>query len=69
MKAMKFQVDTLSIRIDKFKDHLVPLFDLSSMQDATENLHYPDLVREPLRLGLNFVFHLQRVTELIVLGE
>ena len=37
MKAMNFQDDIPSIRIDKFKDHYVLVFDLTSMQDATEN--------------------------------
>ena len=43
------------------------MFDLTSMQDATENCHYPDLVGEPLRLELNFTLLLEHVTELIVL--
>ena len=39
------------------------------MQDATENCYYPELVREPLRLELNFAFPLEHGTELIVLGQ
>ena len=69
MKARNFQDDILSIPIDNFKDHYVLVFDLTSMQDATENCHYPDLVGEPLRLELNFTFPLEHVTELTVLGE
>ena len=69
MKAMNFQDDIPSIRIDTFKDHYVLVFDLTSMQDATENFHYPELVGEPLRLELNFTFPLEQITELIVLGE
>ena len=69
MKAMNFQDDIPSIPIDNFKDHYVLVFDLTSMQDATENCHYPKLVGEPLRLGLNFTFPLEHVTELFVLGE
>ena len=69
MKAMNFQDDIPSIPIDNFKDHYVLVFDLTSMQDATENCHYPELDGEPLRLELNFTFHLEHVTELIVLGE
>ena len=69
MKAMNFQDDISSIRIDNFKDHFVLVFDLTSMQDATENCYYPELVGEPLRLELNFTFALELVTELIVLGE
>ena len=69
MKAMNFQDDFPSIPIDDFKDHYVLLFDLNSMQDATEHCHYPELVGEPLRLELNFTNPLENVTELIVLVE
>ena len=69
MKAMKFQDDFPSIPIDDFKDHYVLVFNLTSMQDATENCHYPELVGEPMRLELNFTNPLENVTELIVLGE
>ena len=69
MKAMNFENDIPSIPIDNFTEHYVLVFDLTSMQDATENCHYPELVGEPLRLELNFTFPLEHVTELIVLGE
>ena len=69
MKAMNFQDDIPSIPIHDFKDHYVLVFDLTSMQDNTENCHYPKLFREPLRLKLNFTNPLENVTELIVLGE
>ena len=51
MKAANFQDDFPSIPIDNFKDYYVLLFDLTSMQDATENFHYPELVGGPLRTG------------------
>ena len=41
MKAMNFQDDIPSIPIDDSKDHYVLVFDLTSMQDATENCHSP----------------------------
>ena len=69
IKAMNFQDDIPSIPIEKFKEHYVLVFDLTSMQDATENCHYPELVGEPLRLELNFTYPLEHVTEIIVLGE
>ena len=69
MKAMNFQDDIPSIPNNNFKDHYVLVFDLTSMQDATEHCHYPELVGEPLRLELNFTFALEHVTEVIVLGE
>ena len=67
MKAMIFQDDIPSIPIDNFKDHYVLVFELTSMQDATENCHYPELIGEPLKLELDFTFPLKQVTELIVL--
>ncbi len=69
MKALNFHDDIPSIPIDNFKDQYVLVFDLTSIQYATENCLYPELVGEPLRLELNFTFPLEHVTELIVLGE
>ena len=69
LKAMNFQDDVPSIPIDDFKDHYVLVFDLTPVQDATENCHYPELVGEPLRLELNFTNPLENVTELIVSGD
>ena len=69
MKAKNFQDDISSISFDNFKDHYVLVFDLTSIKDATENCHYPELVGKPLRLELHFTFLLEHVTELIVLGE
>ena len=66
---MNFQDDIPSIPFDNFKDHHVVVFDLTSMQDDTENFHYPELVGEPLRLELKFTFPLEHVTELFLLGE
>ena len=69
MNVMNFQDDIPSIPIDNSKDNYVLVFDLTSMQDATENCHYPELVGEPLRLELNFTFRLDHVNELIVMGK
>ena len=69
MKAMNFQADIPSIPTYNFKDYFVLVFDLTSMQDAAEKCHYPELFGEPLRLKLNYSFPLEHVTELIVLGE
>ena len=69
MKGTNFQSDIPSIAIDNFKDHYVLVFDLTPIQKATENCHYPELVGEPLRLELNFTCTLEHVTELISLRE
>ena len=54
MKASNLQDDILSIPVDNFNDHYVLVFDLTSMQDATEHCHCPELIWEPLRLELYF---------------
>ena len=69
MKAMNFQGDFTSFPIHDFKDHYVLVFGLISMQDATENCHYPELVGEPLSLELNLTNPLENVSELFVVGE
>ena len=69
MKAMNFQDDIPSLPVDNFKDHYVLVFDLTSMQDATEHCHYPELIGEPMRLELYFSSALENVTEVIVLAE
>ena len=66
---MSFQDNIPAIPIDIFKDQYVLVIDLASMQDATENFLYPELVPDPLRLELIFTFPLEHVAELIVLGE
>ena len=52
MKAMNFQDDIPSLPVDNFKDHYVLVFDLTLMQDATEDCHYPELKGEPVRFEL-----------------
>ena len=69
MKAINFQDVIPSIPVDNFKDHYVLVFDLTSLQDATEHCHCPELIGEPLRLELYFSSPLENVTEVIVLGE
>ena len=54
MKAINFQDDIPSIPIDNFQDLYVLVFDLTSLQDAAEHCHYPELDGEPLRLELKF---------------
>ena len=64
---MNFQDGIPSIPIDSFKKHYALVFDLTPMQDATENVLYSELVGEPMEL--NFTFLLEPITELIVLRE
>ena len=69
MTAMNFQDDIPTIPIDNFQDHYNLLFDLTSMQDATEPCQYPEWIGEPLRMEPSFNTAPERITEVIVLGE
>ena len=69
MRAMNVHDDLPSTPIDNFNGHYVHVFDLTSMQNATEHCHYPELIGEPLRLELNFNEALENVTEVLLLGE
>ena len=66
---MNFGDDLATIPIDNSENHYVLMFDLTPMQDATENSHYPELVGESMTLELNFSFPLEHFSELVVLGE
>ena len=55
MKVVNLRDAIPSLPIDNFKDHYVLVFEMTSMQDAAEKCHYPELVGEPLRLDLNFI--------------
>ena len=47
---MNFQDDIPKTTTDSCKDHYKLVFDLPTMQDATEKCDYTELVGEPLRL-------------------
>ena len=66
---MNFEDDISSNPVDNSKTHYVLVFDLTSMQDATEHCHYPEIIGEPLRLELYFSSLLENVKKVIVLGE
>ena len=69
MKAMQFNEDFPALPMEHFQNHYILVFDLTSLQDAAEHLHYPELSGESLRLEMFFQFPLEQVTEMIVLGE
>ena len=52
-----------------FQNHYILVFDLTSLQDAAEQLHYPELSGESLRLEIIFQFPLEQLTKVIVLGQ
>ena len=52
-----------------FQNHYVLVFNLTSFQDAGENIHYAELSVESIRLEMLFDRPLRKMTEIIVLGE
>ena len=69
MKEMQFNEDFPALPMEDFQNHYILVFDLTSLQDAAEQLHYPELSGESLRLEMFFQFPLEQIIEKIVLGE
>ena len=69
MKAMQFKEDLPALPMEHFQNYYKLVFDLTSLQDAAEQLHYSELSGESLRSETFFQFPLEQVTEVIVLGE
>ena len=69
MKTMQFNEDFPALLMEDFQNHNILVFNLTSLQDAAEQLYYPELSGEILRLEMFFCFLLEQVTEVIVLGE
>ena len=69
MKAMQFNEIFPALPMEDFQNHYILVFDSTSLQDAAEQLHYPELSGESSRLEMLFQFPLEQVTEMIVLGE
>ena len=69
LKAKQFNEDFPAHPMEDFQNQYILVFDLTSLQDAAEQLHYPELSGESLRLEMFFQFPVEQVKELIVLGE
>ena len=64
MKAMQFNEDFSVLPMKVFQNHYILVFDLTSLQDAAEQLHYPELSGESLRLErFFFIFPLEQITD------
>ena len=69
MKAMQFNEDFPAVPMKHYQYHYILVFDMTSLQDAAEQLHYPELSGEILRLEMFIQFPLEQVTEVIDLGK
>ena len=68
-KTMQFNEDFSALTMELSQNHCILVFNLTSLKDAAEQLHYPELSGESLRLEMFFQFSLEQVTERIILGE
>ena len=66
---MQFKEDFSALPMEGFQNPKILVFDLTSLKDAAQQLHYPELSGENLRSEMFFQFPLVQVTEVIVLGE
>ena len=69
MKTMNFNEDIPALPNHQFENQYIQVFDLTSLQDAGENIDYPELSCESIRLEMFFDRSLRNVTEINVLGE
>ena len=69
MKAMNFNEEIPALPNNLFQNQNVLVFDLTSLQDAGENIHYLEPSGESIQLEIFSDHQLTSVTELIVLGE
>ena len=54
MKAMQFNEDFPALPMGNFQNHYYLVFDLTSLQDAAEQLDKPELSRKSLRFEMIF---------------
>ena len=68
-KAVSFKEEIPALLNHQFENHYILVFNLYSLQEAGENIHYPEHSGESIRLETLFDRSLRNVTEIIVLGE
>ena len=66
---MQLNEDFPALPLEDFQNHFILVFDMTSLHGAAEQLRYPELSGECLRLEMFFQFPLEQITEVIVLGE
>ena len=69
MKTMKFNEEILALPNHQLQNHYILVFNLTSLLDAGENIHYPELSGESNQLEMFFDRLLRNLTEITVLGE
>ena len=69
MKAMQFNEDFPALPMEDFQNHYILFFDFTSLQDAAEQLHYPELSGESLRLEMFFDYPLEQTFRLTNLEQ
>ena len=68
-KSMQSLEGFSALHMENFKNHYNFVLDSTSLQDAAEEMHYPELSGEFLRLEMLFQFLLEQVTEMTILQE
>ena len=64
MKAMQFNEEFLALPMEDFQNHYILVFDLTSPQDAAEQLHYSELSSgKACCFAMFFQFPLEQVME------
>ena len=69
MKEMKFNEEIPALPNILFQNYYLFVCDLTSLQDAGEKIHFPEISGESIRLEIFFDSPLRSVTEFFILGE
>ena len=69
MNALKFDEDSPGVPLEEYLEPFVQVFDLTSTQEASVLIYYPDVVAASLRLEWYFTSPLPSPTEVAVFRE
>ena len=69
LKTMQFNEKFPALPMEDIQNDYVLVIDFTSLQDAAEQLHQPELSAQRLRLELFFQIALEQVAEVLVLGK
>lgn len=69
IRALKFDEDGPGVEFQDFDNHFILAFDLTSTQEAHVHMYFRELLAAPLRLELQFKQALEKVVDVLVLGE
>lgn len=69
IKSLNFSSDGPNIPLSDYENHFIMVFDLTSTQEASTEIYYPELVGSNIRIELYFDKATEESVEVLFLGE